>query len=99
MIFPDTVLFEKNKPVLLVRCDKDFCLTGTKAQSKGQGKTDRFFTRLHSELSTVVRERKKNQNSVFQQIYMKQMQVEAINRLNAGEVPVYENNNSKADSF
>jgi hypothetical protein len=30
---------------------------------------------------------------------MKQMQVEAINRLNAGEVPVYENNNSKPESF
>jgi len=31
LIFPDTILFERGKPCLLVRYDKDFCLIGVRA--------------------------------------------------------------------
>lgn len=34
LILPDTVLFAKGKPYMLVRCDKDFCLTAVKGNSK-----------------------------------------------------------------
>jgi len=34
LIFPDTVFFSKGKPSILIRSDKDFCLTAVKGSSK-----------------------------------------------------------------
>jgi hypothetical protein len=34
MIFPDTVLFKSGKAHLLIRCDKDYCLTSLKGSKK-----------------------------------------------------------------
>ncbi len=30
LIFPDTVLFKAGKPSMLIRCDKEWCLTAIK---------------------------------------------------------------------
>ena len=64
LIFPDTVFFSKSKPVLVVKCDKDWCLNAIKSQNKkGQDNKNKFSLSLHNltnMLSAVVRDRKRD---------------------------------------
>jgi hypothetical protein len=84
MIMPDTVFYKNGKPSMLVKCDEIYCLTATKNNLKGDphSKKNQFSSEaLFKNFSGVVRERKADKNGVFAQIYIKQMQIEAINKL------------------
>ena len=74
LIFPDTLIFCKGKAKLVIKCDKDWCLTSVKAAKVPLGK-------ICTEFQNVVRERKKDLNGPFTQIYRKQLQLEAIAKL------------------
>lgn len=68
LIFPDTVLFSKGKPTMIIRSDKDYCVTGFKGSNKkgtDQKNNKLSLYNLSSMLASVVRERKKDLNSVF----------------------------------
>jgi len=76
LIFPDTVFFNRGRAVSIVKCDKDFCLTAVKNQSKNKGQGESKNNKLSlqfltSMLNTVYRNRKNETNSVFNQIYNK----------------------------
>jgi hypothetical protein len=76
LIFPETVLFKGGKPKMMVKTDKDFCLVATKNPDKLK------LPQIQKEFANIVNLRKKDRNGVFSQIYKKQFQIEAINKLN-----------------
>ena len=66
LIFPETVLFKGGKPKLLIKTDKDFCLTATRNPEKLKLPT------IQKELANIVNLRKNDHNGVFSKIYKKQ---------------------------
>lgn len=77
LIFPETVMFQGGKPKKFFKMDKDFCLVVIKNNS------DKLkLPAIQKELANIVNVRKKDRNGVFSQIYKKQFQIEAINKLN-----------------
>ena len=76
IIFPDTVFFKAGKPKLIVRCDKDFCLTSMRNPEKLK------LPAIQKDFANIFRERKRDLNGVFSLMYKKQFQIEAINKLN-----------------
>lgn len=63
LIFPDTVLFQRGKPKVIIRNDKEFCLMAVRQMSKLN------LQSIYKEFSNVVRERKKDFVGPFQKIY------------------------------
>ena len=66
LVFPDTVFFNtKGYPKMIVRTDREFCLTAIKNPSKLN------FNSIVSEFNQIMKERKNDQNGIFSQIYHK----------------------------
>lgn len=63
LIFPDTVLFMRGKPKVIIRNDKEFCLMAVRQMSKLN------LQSIYKEFSNVVRERKKDFAGPFHKIY------------------------------
>ena len=63
LIFPDTVLFHRGKPKVIIRNDKEYCLMAVKQMSKLN------LQSIYKEFSNVVRERKKDFAGPFHKIY------------------------------
>ena len=59
LIFPDTVFFENGAPSMIVKMDKDFCLTSVKSKNKLNLKN------IQKEFQDVCRDRKKDAAGVF----------------------------------
>ena len=53
-IFPDTIFFKNGKPSMIVRMDKDFCLTSVKTGSKLN------LTNIMKDIQNITRERKRD---------------------------------------
>ena len=75
LIFPDTAFFSGGKPVHIIKNDKDFCLMSIKNPMKLQ------LLNLYKDFFNAVRDRRNDNNGVFSQIYHKNFQLQAINRL------------------
>jgi len=67
LIFPDTVLYHKGKPTMLLKFDKQFCLTAIKAsKQKKDSKHNKLSSEnIYKQLSMALRERKQDRNGVF----------------------------------
>lgn len=63
LIFPDTAFYQNGKARLVVKMDKDYCLTGIKKAVK-LAKDE-----IYKDFSTVVRERKKDNLGIFYEKY------------------------------
>jgi hypothetical protein len=59
MIFPDTVIFSKGKPRLIIKNDRDHCLIGVRHPSKLN------LQSIYKDFSNIVRERKKDLAGMF----------------------------------
>lgn len=75
LIFPDTAFFEAGQAKSIIKNDEDYCLTQVKNPNKLTN------TAIFTAFTTVIRERRNDQNGVFSQIYHKNFQLQAINRL------------------
>ena len=51
-IFPDTIIFKNGKPHMIVKMDKDFCLTAIKTGSKLN------LTNIMKDIQNITRDRK-----------------------------------------
>jgi hypothetical protein len=58
-IFPDTIFFKNGKPSLIVKMDKDFCLTSVKAGPK------LTLTNIMKDIQNITRERRRDINGIF----------------------------------
>lgn len=76
------MFYSKGKPSVLVKCDRDYCLVQVRGGKQKASRNKLSVTNLQLELFLTTRERKKNVNSVFSEIYKKQIQLEAIQKLN-----------------
>jgi len=63
MIFPDTVFFKDGKPVMIVKMDKDYCLSSVKNQNK------LGLHNLYKDFQNVARERRKDNVGIFEKKY------------------------------
>lgn len=63
LIFPDTVLFSKGKPKLIIKNDREYCLMAVRQMSKLN------LQAIYKEFSNVVRERKKDFAGPFHKLY------------------------------
>ncbi len=81
MIMPETVFYLKGKAQILFKLDKNFCL---KAIQNTANKNELSNENVYKMLSVAVRDRKQDRNGLFTQVYLKQMQLDAINRLKQG---------------
>jgi hypothetical protein len=63
LVFPDTVFFEKGKPKVLIKSDKDLCLTSVRAPTKLSKEN------LQKEFPTLFRERRRDTVGIFRQKY------------------------------
>jgi len=59
LIFPDTVLFAFGKPKVILRTDKELCLSAVRLMSKLN------LQSIYKDFSNVVRERKKDYGTRF----------------------------------
>ena len=82
LIFPDTVLFHRGKPKVIIKNDKEFCLLPVRQMSKLN------LQSIYKEFSNVVRERKKDFSGPFMKLYgnvFSQLKgSEILNALNGG---------------
>ena len=62
-IFPDTVLFSKGKPKVIIKMDREFCLQAIKQMSKLN------LQSIYKDFSNIVRERKKDFAGPFHKLY------------------------------
>lgn len=75
LIFPDTAFFENGLCKSIIKNDEDYCLTQVKNPAKLS------CIKLLTDFQAVIRERRNDQNGVFSQIYHKNFQLQAINKL------------------
>lgn len=75
LIFPDTAFFENGQCKCIIKNDEDYCLVQVKNPNKLS------LNAIKSFFQGVIRERRNDQNGVFSQIYHKNFQLQAINKL------------------
>jgi len=63
LIFPDTVLFHRGKPKVIIKNDKEYCLMPIRQLSKLN------LQSIYKDFSNVVRERKKDFAGPFHKLY------------------------------
>jgi hypothetical protein len=82
LIFPDTVLFQRGKPKVIIRNDKEYCLMAVRQMSKLN------LQSIYKDFSNVVRDRKKDFAGPFLKMYgnsfQKAKSSEILNVLNQG---------------
>jgi len=63
LIFPDTVLFSKGKPKIIIRNDKEYCLMPVRKMTKLN------LQQVYKEFSNIVRERKRENIGPFHKMF------------------------------
>jgi hypothetical protein len=62
-VFPDTVLFHKGKPKVILKSDREYCLMAVRQMTKLN------LQAIYKDFSNVVRDRKKDFAGPFHKIY------------------------------
>ena len=71
MIVPETVFYLKGKAQMLMKIDKNFCLTAVGSAAVTKKNFDLSNENIYKILSIAVRERKLDKNGLFAQLYIK----------------------------
>ena len=75
VVFPETVFFENKRPKMIVKMDKEFCLTSIRNPKKIS------LPNIYKEFTDIFDERKKDHNGVFSAMYHRAFTLHAIEHL------------------